>query len=445
MLMRFGFGNFRSFRDAAVLDMEARRGKENRETLIETEKGKFIRAAAIFGANASGKSNVVKALSVAAATLKNSNLRQVDSTIPGVVPFAFGKGASDGESRFEFEFVADGMRQIYGFSCTAEKIVDEYFLVYRSRKPSTVFERKGEVYEFKDKASRKILMPLVKRNNPNKNFLATATAWGAEVTRSAYLFLTSGIGVYDARQLTNSFLEPYAEDDDGALREFVLKLLEDADIDIVDYSVDAIETGTSGHMALLGMSGSGLRNTYYRVRTKHLVGPKGDFDDVWKDDAGGVSVGASVASERAGKYSASDGGAAVEESGAFDLLLEDESQGVQELFKLAPIIKDALDKGTVLCVDELGSGLHPDLLVHLWWLFNTPNNNPNGAQLVLTTHETELLYSLYMRPDQFYMVEKDSLEKTSQLYSLADFTDCTGRNMRDLYMAGKLGAVPNIM
>ena len=129
----------------------------------------------------------------------------------------------------------------------------------------------------------------------------------------------------------------------------------------------------------------------------------------------------------------------------YQLPLPAESKGTQNLFFLSPWIKKALDKGYVFCVDELDASMHPALLLYIVNLFNSSETNPKGAQLIMTTHTTDLLSTSIMRRDQIFFVEKDNNTGLSDLYSLNDFPARTREDIRKAYIAGRFGAIPNIL
>ena len=125
--------------------------------------------------------------------------------------------------------------------------------------------------------------------------------------------------------------------------------------------------------------------------------------------------------------------------------MPNESKGTQNLFFMSPQIKKALDNGYVFCVDELDSSMHPSLLLYIVSLFNNPETNPHGAQLIMTSHTTELLATNVMRRDQIFFVEKDNNTGISELYSLDEFSIRTREDIRKAYLAGRFGAVPDII
>ena len=124
--------------------------------------------------------------------------------------------------------------------------------------------------------------------------------------------------------------------------------------------------------------------------------------------------------------------------------LEDESDGTRKLMSIAPAIESVLGKGGVLLVDELERELHPMLVYFIIAKFQSKRSNPHGAQIIFTTHNTELMNLEYMRKDQIYFADKKRTDSSSELYGVTDFTTKTADNIRKGYLAGKYGATPNL-
>ena len=132
------------------------------------------------------------------------------------------------------------------------------------------------------------------------------------------------------------------------------------------------------------------------------------------------------------------------EAGLFKLELEDESDGTRKLMSLAPAIESVLKKGGVLLVDEIERELHPMLVNFIVAKFQSKNSNPNGAQIIFTTHNTELMNLELLRKDQIYFADKNRNDGSSELYSVTDFMTKTADNIRKGYLAGKYGATPDL-
>ena len=128
----------------------------------------------------------------------------------------------------------------------------------------------------------------------------------------------------------------------------------------------------------------------------------------------------------------------------YDMELEDESDGTRRLMSIAPVIESVLNRGGVLLVDELERELHPRLVNFVVAKFQSKKSNTNGAQIIFTTHNTELMNLEIMRKDQIYFVDKKRTDGSSKLYSVTDFNTKTADNIRKGYLAGKYGATPDI-
>jgi len=131
----------------------------------------------------------------------------------------------------------------------------------------------------------------------------------------------------------------------------------------------------------------------------------------------------------------------VTENGSATFEFEDESGGTQKLFALAGPLFDILKNGSVLIVDELDRGLHPLLIRQLVTLFQNPESNAHGAQLLFTAHETSLLDPDLLRRDQIWFTEKNA-EQASTLFPLTEFTPRKNEAFESRYLSGRYGAVP---
>ena len=132
------------------------------------------------------------------------------------------------------------------------------------------------------------------------------------------------------------------------------------------------------------------------------------------------------------------------QTASYLLELSDESDGTRKLMALAPAIESALQTGGILLVDELERELHPMLMNYIIAKFQSSTSNPNGAQIVFTTHNTELMNLELLRKDQLYFADKRDKDGTSELYSISEFSTRTTENIRKGYLVGKYGATPDI-
>ena len=132
------------------------------------------------------------------------------------------------------------------------------------------------------------------------------------------------------------------------------------------------------------------------------------------------------------------------ESELYPLELEDESDGTRKLMSIAPALEAVLNKGGILLVDELERELYPMLVNYIVAKFQSKKSNPNGAQIIFTTHNTELMNLEIMRKDQIYFADKSRTDGSSELYSVTDFSTKTADNIRKGYLVGKYGATPDL-
>ena len=128
----------------------------------------------------------------------------------------------------------------------------------------------------------------------------------------------------------------------------------------------------------------------------------------------------------------------------YQLELADESDGTRKLMSLAPAVESALTTGGVLVIDEIERELHPVLVQYIISKFQSKTTNPLGAQIIFTTHNTELMNMEILRKDQIYFADKENADGVSELYSISFFSTRTSDNIRKAYFAGKFGAIPNV-
>lgn len=411
MLISFSVKNFRSFRDKVVLSLEPSSNTEHPNNVIKIEDNESLCTIPIYGANASGKTNVIRALGTAISTIRQSNLLQITDKLEQMVPFKFDLTSCDNPCEFELTFVAaDRIKYTYGFSADQTQIHEEYLYAYYSAKPSMIFERNKEKLEC-GQTEKTELEPIFKRTTKNKLLLAAATAWNYEKTCPPFFWLAKYIEILNNAEQDLPFytLDMHANDNTGVLKAFTTQLLQHADINICDYDVNVMDipcTSATFPPEIAKLFGDQQpRGKQYRVVTSHDCGELGDAQD-----------------------------------GKLDL--EDESLGTKRLFFYSPLLYDALQNGRTFVIDELERSFHPLIVQYIIDLFQNPNINKNNAQLIFTTHNTEILTLDNFRRDQIYFIEKVADTGVSDLYSLDEFSVRKDENVRKGYLLGRFGAVP---
>ena len=413
MLVQFTVENFLSIRDKVYLSLEPSKDSEHPENLITKGDYKAVNSVAIYGANASGKSSLFKAITVALIMIRNSNNVQVTDKLP-MTPFKFDFESRNKPTSFEFTFIAkDGRKYIYGFSATTEKVVEEYLYCYNTSKPTLLFDlNENEKPKF-NRAYKVKLEAAYQMNTANKLFLATATTWNVECTKSPFEWLAESIDTFtDVMELGGVAFEKYRIDENRKYIEFTKNLLKQADINISSIEVDAKEV----------VGGPALPFQIV-VQGKIIPPNEGKHYDVE------ITTGHTVVDENGEKTE-------------FSLTLQEESIGTQLLFFYGPLLKDAFEKGKTIVLDEIDKSMHPSLVKFIMNLFRDPDVNKNGAQLIVTTHETGILSLDMFRRDQIYFTEKDSKSGVTNLNSLDEFSVRKTENIEKGYLMGRYGAIP---
>ncbi len=416
MLIQFSVKNFASFKDEAVLVLQPSTDQEHPENINEVNGYKAANTIAIYGANASGKTSLFKAMTVALLLIKNSNIMQVNQQILSMIPFKFDKDSINEPSEFEFIFVAgDGNRYVYGFSADRMCVHEEYLFKYKSKRPTLIFERNGEEYKFKSQKS--LLEPLVRFNTPNKLFLATATNWNTESTTIPYKWLSERVLTFtDAQVLSALSIDAYKSHRQKEYLQFTEELLQAADINISKIHFNVKKTKINMPLNLISpqiVEGQPLPN----IATQEM-------EQVEVITEHTISDGNSVSNYKLG--------------------IDEESLGTNQLFILGPFLKDALENGNVIVIDEIDKSLHTFIVKHIINMFRDKEINKAGAQLIFTTHDTSLLSLSTFRRDQVYFTEKNNKTGVSDLYSLDEFSVRKTENIEKGYLLGRYGAIPYI-
>lgn len=412
MLLQFNVTNYLSFKNESVLSLYANVDRSHSDSLLHFGKETILPSVAIYGANASGKSNLNKALSAAILLVIESSSLQINQKLTRVVPFLLDDESKKNKTRFDFIYTYAGKKYEYGFTLDGTNVYEEYLYEYRSSKPTMIFER-SNINEYKFTSQTKSqLIQYIDKNTPNKLFLSTATAWNSELTRNAYMWFVDEIKTYDSQTLEPMMyleLKKSKLDNDPSLRTFMLGLLKKADINITDFNYEEIEhTNVSLPFSIPIELKEHDTFTEKRIQTGHRLEVNGTEKEFFLD-------------------------------------FDEESSGTKKLFTYGPVLKNALEKGMTIVIDEIDNALHPMLVKAIIEMFEDPNTNKNNAQLIFNTHETSLLDLDLFRRDQIYFVEKDHNTASSDLYSLDEFSPRKSENIQKGYMLGRYGAIPAML
>ena len=394
MLIQFSVENYLSIKDKVVLSLLASKDTEHSEHLIIDGNKNYLKSSVIYGANASGKSIVLNAFWFMVNYVLTSHNQQVHKSIDRT-PFKFDRETPALPSSFEVIFTANSIRYAYGFSVTDKAVTDEYLYYYPNGRQALIFERK-DITDFRFTVDVDEQNILKERTSANKLYLSVASNWSySKVIPVLEWFASCQIitkhSVADAYGLEAEQLK----DDD--YRRVIASMLR-----VADLGIQALQIRDTAPL-------STLRNDVFtNIEAVHTV----------QDTAGNAF--------------------------SYTLNMTEESDGTNSYFKLIGIVKKALDQGTLLVADEMDAHLHPLLTKHLVSLFNSAEFNPNGAQLVFTSHNTNLLDLDVLRRDQIWFTEKDEQTAATDLFSLYDFSIRKDAKVEKGYLIGRYGAIPFI-
>ncbi len=402
MLLRFVVANHLSIRDRQELSLVASALSDAKDGLIRcpaSPSGFVLPAIVIYGANASGKSNIVDAMGTMRLMVLESH--EAGKPAAGVADrqhFRLDAASAASPSHFEMDFMLGDVRHHYGFEATDKEFVSEWLLDYPSGRRRVLFERDGGKFRFGRalKGRNRILADLTRENSL---FLSAAAQHGHEKLTSVFSYFLKMNGVL-GRTISGSLASAALADDE--LDQRVLDFLGEADTGVVDYRRVVEELTESDRELMRKLSALGVRTPpepLSRIELAH----RGSEKDVYFE-------------------------------------LERESAGTRRLLLILTQLFDSLDSGSPLVVDELDLSLHTAASRALLSFFCSSSTNPYGAQLIATIHDTNLLDAPMLRRDQVWFAEKE--DGATRTYPLTDIRTRKGDNLERGYLQHRYGATP---
>lgn len=405
MVLQIRLSNFFSINEEVILDMQAAslQTKESKDLLGNTfvcNDERLLKTVAIYGANASGKSNIIKAIRACVQMIFESH-NYNENTIFAFTPFKFG---DDGKpSKFYIRFLIEGIEYEYSFSLTKTEIITEELYYYPVGRKKLVFsrdERKGpdkkNIYEFRSAIRR----PMDVAGNTSKKtlFVSRASQMDRDVAKDVFRYFNErfilnylGYNSYSIESLLNEN------------KDLILKVLKAADSDIIDirsqHELRSLTTAVFDPLSNQLLSRDDIQKPQLKITTFHRNNPEAPFD-----------------------------------------FYSEESSGTQEFFHMMLTILNIIKGNKVLLIDEISMGLHVNLVEYILNLFH----KSESAQLIFSTHNTNLLNMRKLRKDQVYFVNKRD-DGSSEMYSLFDFKDFReNMDAEKAYLQGRFDAIPYI-
>ncbi|MGW0053320.1 AAA family ATPase [Nocardia nova] len=396
MLLSFRVTNHRSLREEQQLLLTP----TYPDDLAEEATWDAVSVAGIFGANASGKSNVLHALGYMRDLVRGS-LRDSDST-PGVqrYPFALDQTSREEPSVFVVDILVRNVRHTYGFAVDDSRIAEEWLYTYPHNRRRKVFDRHEDDFEWGDSVSQK-LKKFAEGIEKNVLFLSVAGRFRVDETQATFEWFTK---VRTHTPFPLGFYAEYSRRLGAGDLERLTTILRAADTGIE--SVELIEESSEQWAARLAN------------RRTNSNSPKRKYLQLRHRGADGET---------------------------FPLELRYQSLGTQALMELSVLALEALSVGSVLVVDEIDRSLHSFLTSQIIGLFKNAETNPLQAQLIFSSHDSALLGRIQgvevLHRDHIWFTEKNDCGETD-LFPISAFRPRREDNRERRYLAGRYGAVP---
>ncbi|MCC6548597.1 MAG: ATP-binding protein [Ignavibacteriaceae bacterium] len=386
MLKSFSVGNFRSIKETCTLDFtRSGRKKSDISNYASVGGSELSLNSVIYGANASGKSNLIRAVKAFSALINYSAKFAPDEHIFAYEPYRLETGYDQKPVCFTIEFILNSIRYYYSIQFTAKSIVHEKLSYYPLKRETLIFDRneKREI-DFGDafKGERKTIERLTL---PNQLFLSKAAENNAEICIPVFNLLTEGITFLPSsvnsinQQMEQLVAEKFSNDPDSSFAKKLTTLMSSLDTGIRSFTIIEQPSGVSESLLYYAPAASAAQHISkpYKIKTVHII------HDTKNNSFSKV---------------------------LFDIA--DESAGTRNLFTLAGIILLVLDKGNVVIIDEFEKNLHPLITTYLIRLFTNPVTNPKNAQLIFATHDITQLQEETFNRDQVWFTEKNERGET---------------------------------
>ncbi|MFN5727514.1 MAG: AAA family ATPase [Pseudanabaena sp.] len=417
MLIEFRVGNYRSFKEIATFSMVAANIVSKDKSLDENnvftvdDDLTLLKTAAIYGANASGKSNLAKALGFMRWFIINSSKDTQTSEQIEVERFKLSDSTDSEPSFFEIVFFMNQKKYRYGFEANRNEVVSEWLFYVPKLRETKLFERKADSFTI-----AKIYKAdgIQQKTRSNALFLSVSAQFNVGIAESILTFFGKNINLISGL-------------DDEGYRGYTIKCLQD------NKNRDSILNFLK--KLSLGFDEIQLEEHDFNVESLPREIPDEIKRFILKNSDGGKATSVQTLHKKfneEGVFISSE---------LFDI--NDESEGTQKIFSLAGPFLDTLKNGKVLIIDEFDARLHPKLSLAIVEMFNSRDGNPNNAQLVFMTHDTNLLSNKLFRRDQVWFTEKNRYGSTS-VYSLVEYKVRNDASFESDSIKGKYGAIPYI-
>lgn len=410
MLIEFSVGNYRSFSEKRTLSMEATSITEFPQNVVKSSKGKLLKCAVLYGANSSGKSNFLRAMSMMKKIISTSFKQSSNSSIP-FDPFLLDTTFFNKPSFFEIVFLIDNVKYRYGFETTATEVVEEWLFETIKRKEYLLFVRAANEISVSSRFQEGANLESRTRNNTL--FLTVIDQFNGKTANKILRWfnrfnIIDGVSHSDYRAITFHMLE------DEKTRKLLTGYYKQLNLGFEDINIE--------------------KEIFDSHKFSEDI-PEDLLKQIITDLEGKTVISLTSSHHVIGDVNKLGNGVR-----KFDVRRQ-ESSGTNKIIDLSGVIFDTLITGGILVIDELDAKLHPFLARSLVELFQNVEMNVNAAQLIFATHNTNLLSQGELRRDQIYFTEKNE-SKGTDLYALVEYKVRKDSAFEKDYIQGKYGATP---
>lgn len=437
MLVEFSVENYLSFRDTTTLSLMPTTNKELPENLAavslagrKSGKVDLLKSVGFYGANASGKSNIIKALQTASKFIIESATKYDEGDAIPFKPFLLNRDTAEQPSSFEFTFIIDGEKYRYGFSADKKKIHDEWLYHAPMGRERLLFFRTEEEFEFGN--SFKSQETVAGHTRENGLFVSSGSVMNVDQCKKVLQFFKS-IVFYDPTESISSekILNRLAKDETISI---VSNLLRFADVGISHIEKKKIDHENLPK-ELVDVLIDDITDSGDEIDIKYWDKHKGKIEKIFE---GLMDTGILDAFNIKFHHNVYENGTV---SDTIPFNKEQESHGTIKYFALILLAIHALQKGGIIIIDEFDTSLHPELAKGFLQFFHKLCSK--HSQFIFSTHNTELLDQSTMRRDQFWVVDK-TREGTSELTPISDYKLRKDAVLRKKYLEGRLGGIPSL-
>ena len=420
MLLNFTVSNFRSFKQTQTLSLEATNIKEHESFIHKVDKYKILPSAVIYGANSSGKSNVLKALSMMRHIVINSVRLNPDDNIEDYDPFVLSTETEKQPTGFEIELLIDTTKYRYGFEYDSQKIHSEWLYEQRQGEREYKLFLREETISYSSARFKEGERGIELTVEKNRLFLSLTSQLSGAISRKIIEWFRHSNAISGLHSEHFDGITAQIMDENSNKSQAVRQFLDKLQLGFCELKVKKEDINQNIFPKKIPLQ---AREQLLKQLLKHGKGQVVSIQTV---------------------HNIYDAEGNIKRTESFDKNTM-ESEGTQKLIELCGPIFDTLLNGKLLIIDELDAKLHPILTREIINLFN---RNQTGAQFIFATHDTSLLSNKVFRRDQIWFTEKDKVDST-ELYSLVEFKEDgakvrSDRNFETDYINGRYGAIPYI-